>query len=212
MGGLSWRIADGSDMEAITALQMRAIEELQKPFLTPAQIESSKKTMGLDTQLIDDCTYFMIEAEGAHGPALAGCGGWGRRATLFGGSHSEGRSDAFLDPAKDPARIRAMYANPDFTRRGVGKLLLALGELAAAEEGFSEMTLGSTLAGMPLYEAYGFREVSRVEDAAGDGFKVPVITMVKVIDRKRAEDVISAATGEPADETLQKLSSARPDR
>ncbi len=206
MGDLDWRIAIEADLRAITTLQMRAIEELQKPFLSPEQIESSKKTMGLDTQLISDGTYFMIEADGA----LAGCGGWGRRATLFGGSHSAGRSDAFLDPEKEPARIRAMYASPDFTRRGVGKLLLALGELAAAEEGFSEMTLGATLAGMPLYEAAGFRETARVEDAAGDGFKVPVITMVKPIDRAAAEKTIAVATGEALAETVARLAQARP--
>ena len=205
MGDLDWRIAIEADLPAITTLQMRAIEELQKPFLSPEQIESSKKTMGLDTQLISDGTYFMIEADGA----LAGCGGWGRRATLFGGSHSAGRSDAFLDPEKEPARIRAMYASPDFTRRGVGKLLLALGELAAAEEGFSEMTLGATLAGMPLYEAAGFRETARVEDAAGDGFKVPVITMVKPIDRAAAEKTIAVATGEALAETVARLTQAR---
>ena len=206
MAGLRWRIAEEDDIPAISALQMRAIEELQKPFLSPAQIESSKKTMGLDEQLVFDRTYFMIEtADGDR----AGCGGWGRRATLFGGSHSKGRSDDFLDSSREPARIRAMYANPDFTRRGVGKLLLALGELAASEEGFSEMTLGSTLAGMPLYEAAGFREVSRVEDAAGDGLNVPVITMVKPIARMQAAQTVAALTGEQTAETLRRLAEAR---
>lgn len=209
MSGLSWRVAAETDIPAITELQMRSIEELQKAFLSPAQIVSSKKTMGLDTQLISDRTYFMIEAAGAAPGEFAGCGGWGRRATLFGGSHSAGRSDAFLDPAKDAARIRAMYANPDFTRRGVGKLLLALGELAAAEEGFSEMTLGSTLAGLPLYTAYGFREISRVDDAAGDGHNVPVITMVKPVDRSGAEEIVANATGEAFEQTKARLSEAR---
>lgn len=202
---LSWRVAEQADIPAISALQLRAIEELQKPFLTPAQIESSKQTMGLDSQLVFDRTYFMIEGEGR----LAGCGGWGRRATLFGGSHSAGRSDAFLDPSTEPARIRAMYASPDFARLGVGKLLLALGELAAAEEGFSEMTLGSTLAGMPLYSAAGFVEVSRVDDAAGDGLAVPVITMVKPVDRAKAEDIVREKTGETTKETLARFAQAR---
>ncbi len=209
MGGLSWRIAEEADIAAITALQLRAIEELQKPFLTPAQIESSKKTMGLDTQLISDRTYFMIIADGAPANTFAGCGGWGRRATLFGGSHSAGRSDAFLDPKTAPARIRAMYTSPDFTRRGVGKLLLALGEFAASEEGFSKMTLGSTLAGAPLYEAAGFRATSRDEDPAGDGMNVPVITMEKPIDRAGAAAVIAAATGEVNAETVKRLAVAR---
>lgn len=205
MGALGWRIAETGDIPAISSLQLRSIEELQAGFLTPAQIESSKKTMGLDTQLVEDRTYFMIECEGT----LAGCGGWGRRATLFGGSHSAGRSDAFLDPAKEPARIRAMYANPDLARRGVGRLLLALGELAAAEEGFTEMTLGATLAGMPLYEGAGFKEISRVDDAAGDGHNVPVITMVKSVDRGLAETTIAKATGELLEITLQRLADAR---
>lgn len=210
MSALSWRIAEAADISTITTLQMRAIEELQKPFLTPAQIESSKKTMGLDTQLIDDRTYFMIAADGAPAGSFAGCGGWGRRATLFGGSHSAGRSDAFLNPETEPARIRAMYTNPDFTRRGVGKLLLALGEFAASEEGFSKMTLGSTLAGMPLYEAAGFREVSRDEDPAGDGMNVPVITMEKLVERDKAAAVISTATGEANARTIERLAAVRP--
>ncbi len=210
MSGFSWRIAEETDIPAISALQLRAIEELQRPFLTPAQIESSKKTMGLDRQLIDDGAYFMISEEGGPENVFAGCGGWGRRATLFGGSHSEGRSDAFLDPKTEPARIRAMYTNPDFTRRGVGKLLLALGELAASEEGFSKMTLGATLAGMPLYEAAGFRAISRDEDPAGDGLNVPVITMEKPIDRDGAVSVIATATGEAAAETVRRLAQARP--
>ncbi len=209
MGGLSWRIAEKADIPAITALQMRAIEELQKPFLSPEQIESSKKTMGLDTQLIEDRTYFMIEAEDAPEGVFAGCGGWGRRATLFGGSHSAGRSDAFLDPKTEPARIRAMYASPAFARRGVGKLLLALGELAASEEGFSKMTLGATLAGQPLYEAAGFRETARVDDAAGDGFNVPVITMEKPLDRDAAVAIVANATGEALGETLARFAKAR---
>lgn len=209
MSRLSWRLAEDADIAAITALQMRAIEELQRPFLDAAQIESSKKTMGLDTQLISDRTYFMISADDAPPRAFAGCGGWGRRATLFGGSHSAGRSDTYLDPEKEPARIRAMYANPDFARRGVGKLLLALGELAAAEEGFSKMTLGATLAGLPLYEAAGFVEVARVDDAAGDGFNVPVITMEKPIDRAGAEASIARATGEATEQTLIRFAEAR---
>ncbi len=212
MGGLSWRIAEEADIPAISALQLRAIEELQKPFLSSEQIESSKKTMGLDSQLITDRTYFMIEADGAPAGSFAGCGGWGRRATLFGGSHSAGRSDDFLDPKTEPARIRAMYASPDFTRRGVGKLLLALGELAASEEGFSKMTLGSTLAGMPLYEAAGFREIARDEDPAGDGLNVPVVTMVKPIDRNGAATLIASATGEVNAETIRRLAVVRPPR
>jgi len=98
-----------------------AISELQKPFLDQSQIASSRAIMGLDTQLIDDGTYFIVEADGE----LAGCGGWSRRATLYGGDQTTARSPVLLDPTKDAARTRAMYTHPHHTRRGVGRLILS---------------------------------------------------------------------------------------
>jgi GNAT superfamily N-acetyltransferase len=153
-----------------------AIEELQKAFLDPDQIRSSHAIMGVDTQLIDDGTYFVVEIDGA----LAGCGGWSRRATLYGGSHSAGRDAALLDPSTDPARVRAMYTHPDFVRRGVGRLILARCEAAAASEGFTTLELMATLSGQPLYQAAGFAPVEAVEDAAG-GAAVPLVRMRKDI-------------------------------
>ncbi len=84
------------------------IDELQKPFLDVAQIAASRAIMGLDTQLIDDGTYFVVEIDGD----LAGCGGWSRRATLYGSDQTPGRSPALLNPATDAARVRAMYTHP----------------------------------------------------------------------------------------------------
>ncbi|HKR39618.1 MAG TPA: GNAT family N-acetyltransferase, partial [Paraburkholderia sp.] len=105
---LSHRLARRDDLDVLRALMDAAIGELQKPFLDSAQIESSRAIMGLDTQLIDDGTYFIVEADGE----LAGCGGWSRRATLYGSDETPGRSAALLDPATDAARIRAMYTHP----------------------------------------------------------------------------------------------------
>jgi GNAT superfamily N-acetyltransferase len=153
-----------------------AIEELQKGFLDADQIRSSHAIMGVDTQLIDDGTYFVVEIDGA----LAGCGGWSRRATLYGGSHSAGRDAALLDPSVDPARVRAMYTHPDHVRRGVGRLILAHCEAAAAAEGFTVLELMATLSGRPLYESAGFETVEEVEDAAG-GAAVPLVRMRKAV-------------------------------
>jgi len=154
-----------------------AIAELQRAFLNDAQIESSRAIMGIDTQLIDDGTYFVVEAEGR----LAGCGGWSRRATLYGGNQAPGRDAKLLDPSVEPARIRAMYTSPDFARRGVGMLILSLCERAAAAEGFTRLELMSTLSGEPLYAAYGFRPIERLEDATG-GAAVPLVRMEKAVD------------------------------
>ena len=118
------RLAHRNDLDALRSLMEAAIAELQKPFLNENQIASSRTIMGLDTQLIDDGTYFIVEVDGE----LAGCGGWSRRATLYGSDQTPGRSADLLDPTKDAARTRAMYTHPHHTRKGVGRLILALCE------------------------------------------------------------------------------------
>ena len=171
---LTHRLAGRADVPHLTKLMDAAIGALQKPFLTAAQIASSRAIMGLDTQLIEDGTYFVV----AQGGALAGCGGWSRRATLYGGDRTPGRDAARLDPGKDPARVRAMYTHPDFTRRGVGRLILRLCEAAARSEGFGQLELVATLAGEPLYRACGYQPVEKLSDDRG-GASVPLLRMRK---------------------------------
>jgi GNAT superfamily N-acetyltransferase len=166
------------DVPTLTVLMDAAIAELQRGFLDDDQIASSRAIMGLDTQLIDDGTYFVIEL----GADIAGCGGWSRRATLYGGNQTPGRDSNLLDPTVDPARVRAMYAHPAYARQGVGRLILSLCEAAAASEGFTRLELMSTLSGEPLYTAYGFRPLERLEDATG-GAPVPLVRMEKAIVR-----------------------------
>jgi GNAT superfamily N-acetyltransferase len=170
------RRATADDVAILVPLMEAAIEELQRDYLDDAQIESSKAIMGIDRQLIDDGTYFVVEIDGA----VAGCGGWSRRATLYGGDHSAGRDAALLDPATDPARVRAMYTHPNSVRRGVGRLVLETCEAAAAAEGFTTLELMATRAGRALYEAFGFQPVEEVKDASG-GAPVPLTRMRKAV-------------------------------
>lgn len=153
-----------------------AISELQKPFLDAQQIAASRMIMGLDTQLIADATYFIVESDGN----LAGCGGWSCRATLYGGDQAPGRSPALLDPARDSARVRAMYTHPDYVRMGVGRLILGLCEDAARQEGFGSVELMATLAGEPLYLVCGYEPIERLSDDRG-GFAVPLVRMRKAL-------------------------------
>ena len=155
-----------------------SIRALLKPVLTPAQVEASFSIMGLDTQLIADGTYFAVLDEADR---IVGCGGWSRRATLFGGDHSAGRDARLLDPKSEPARVRAMYTHPDFARRGIGRLILSLCEGAAAAEGFTQTELGATMAGLPLYRAYGFEEIERLDVETPSGVRVPIVRMGKRI-------------------------------
>jgi GNAT superfamily N-acetyltransferase len=173
------RLASEDDLPALREVMDLAIAELQRGFLDEAQIAASRLVMGLDTQLVADRTYFVLEAEGR----IAGCGGWSRRATLYGGDHSTALRDAaLLDPARDAARVRAMYTHPEFTRRGIGRQILALCESAAGEAGFSRVELMATLAGLPLYRACGYVEIEPVVSQTDLG-PVPLVRMGKTLVR-----------------------------
>jgi GNAT superfamily N-acetyltransferase len=170
------RLATESDLPALRALMADSITSLQRGFLTEEQIAASRLIMGLDTQLIADRTYFMV----SDGGTLAGCGGWSRRTTLFGGDHMPGRDARLLDPATEAARIRAMYTAPAFARRGVGRLILSLCEAAALAGGFSRVELGGTLAGEPLYTACGYHVIEALLESSGP-VPVPLLRMGKTL-------------------------------
>ena len=166
------RTADLTDAPRLAAVMEAAILDLQAGFLTPAQVAASRLMMGLDTTLITDGTYFVIEAA----DQIAGCGGWSRRATMYGGDHSPGRDTALLRPGHDAARVRAMYTAPAFARRGVGRLILDLCHAAARAEGFDRVELVASLAGEPLYAAAGYTPIERFEDDRGE-VPVPLVRM-----------------------------------
>lgn len=172
---LTIRLATPDDLASLSALMKLSINQLQTAFLSPEQVEASHEVMGLDTQLILDGTYFLVESDGR----IAGCGGWSRRATLFGGDQTPGRNAALLNPATDAARIRAMYTHPDFARRGVGSLVIRTCEAAAAAEGFSRTEMAATLSGEPLYRAMGYDVLEPFEAETSKGVKVPLKRMGK---------------------------------
>lgn len=169
------RRAEIEDRPALEAIMNAAISELQKGFLSAEEIAASFDIMGMDTQLIDDGTYYKVIGDGKP----IGCGGWSRRATLYGGSHSDGRDARLLDPATEPARIRAMYTDPSHARRGVARLILSTCEAAARSEGFRRATLVSTLAGEPLYRAAGYQVVEENMAPTRKAISIPVRTMTK---------------------------------
>lgn len=173
---LHHRRATRGDLDALRLLMEAAIEELQREFLDERQIAASRAIMGLDTQLIDDGTYFVVEMGGE----VAGCGGWSRRATLYGGDQTSGRDAALLDPQRDAARIRAMYTHPRYKRKGIGRLILSLCEAAAKSEGFERAELMATMAGERLYRACGYEPRERIVDDRG-GAPVPLVRMIKFL-------------------------------
>ena len=174
MSDFTHRIATEADIPGLVALMDRSIAGPLAAFLSHDQIAASRRLMGIDSQLIADRTYFIVEAEGV----LAGCGGWSGRITEYGGDHTPGRVPVRLAPGVDAARIRAMYTAPEFIRRGVGTLILGLCEVAARAAGYDRVELVSTLGGEPLYRAAGYVEIERFEDDRG-GATVPLVRMGK---------------------------------
>ena len=175
--GLTLRLATLADVPVLRPLMDKSIRALLKPYLDDAAIEASFEIMGIDTQLITDGTYFAVEVDGY----IAGCGGWSRRATLFGGDHSAGRDAALLNTATDAARVRAMYTDPDYARRGIGRAILNACEDAARTEGFKRVELVATVAGEPLYAACGYAPLEKMSATTSNGTVIPLTRMGKTL-------------------------------
>jgi GNAT superfamily N-acetyltransferase len=170
------RLANFDDLAALRTLMERAITSLQSGFLTPSQVVASRSLMGIDTQLLTDRTYYLVERDGR----IAGCGGWSFRATLFGGDDSViDREPVQLDPLLDPARIRAMYTDPGFARQGVAALVLDLCEQAARAADFRRCELMATAGGVPFYRHAGYAAVEPIRETDVGGVKVPLLRMQK---------------------------------
>lgn len=183
-GDFHFRLAIDADIPAISALIDASVRGLGPQAYSPSQIEQALGTwLGLDTQLILDETYFVVEAvpapSSAGPPTLVGCGGWSRRKTPYGSDARPGRDDALLDPRNDAAKIRAFFVHPAFARRGIGSHILELCEQAARDEGFSHAEMGATLTGVPLYRHHGYAEAGRVDLPLANGEVLPIVKMTK---------------------------------
>ena len=172
------RKARRSDRDAIETLIAESVRGLGSDDYSRRQIELSiKSVFGIDTDLIDDETYFVAEAP--HGK-LAGCGGWSKRKTLYGASrYDESRDSSELDPATDAARIRAFFIHPDFARQRIGSAILQACEDEAISCGFTSAEMMSTLPGVKLYSKRGYSGDERVQIPVGEGIDIECIRMRK---------------------------------
>jgi len=172
------RTATSEDVPGIRELIDASVRGLQAADYSPAQIDASLKTVfTIDSHLIADGTYFIATTEDGE---LAGCGGWSKRKTLYGGDHQVERVETrLMDPAVDAAKVRAIFVHPRFARMGLGSLILRAAEDAAMKAGFRRFEMGSTLTGVALYALKGYCEVERVMVPVGDGEEIEVVRMVK---------------------------------
>lgn len=171
------RLATLEDRSEIEKLIERSAREVGSRRYSAEQMEGALRgAFGVDTQLIQDRTYFVVELADRQ---LIACGGWSRRATLFGGDHRSDREPGELDPRTEAAKIRAFFVDPRHLRKGIASLLLARCEFAAREAGFSRFELMSTLTGVEFYAARGYVETGPVKYSMAPGLDIDFIAMQK---------------------------------
>jgi GNAT superfamily N-acetyltransferase len=170
------RLASADDIPALRMLIDASVRGLQAADYTPAQIEGALQTVyGVDSQLIADGTYFVVEAESV----IVGCGGWSKHKTLFGGDRWAGREDSLLNPGQDAAKIRAFFVHPNWVRCGIGSMILEACEKAAATAGFTRFEMGATLTGVSLYRARGYVAMENISVPLKNGESFVVVRMEK---------------------------------
>jgi len=168
------RPARMQEVPLLNALIERSATVLSAGFYTDAQTRAvNREVFGVDTQLVADGTYYVVEEDGA----MVACGGWSKRSTPYGADHAKTEPDALLDPAVDAARIRAFFVDPAHARKGIGRALLRHCAAAAADAGFTRLELTATLPGVPLYAAEGFTPVHEIAHRMSDGTIVPFLKM-----------------------------------
>ena len=94
----------------------------------------------------------------------------------------KGAADPRLDPATEPARIRAFFVHPQWARRGLARRLYAACARAAWEAGFRHFELMATRPGEPFYEALGFAVMERVVVPLPGDVAVPFARMRRAIE------------------------------
>jgi GNAT superfamily N-acetyltransferase len=175
---LRLRLARRDDVSTLERLIERSVEQLGAGWYSTDQIASALRFMfGVDTQLIEDETYYVVQQD----ERIVAAGGWSGRRTLFGGDQWKHGADLPLDPATEAARIRAFFVDPGSARRGLGRRLFDRCMADARAAGFHRLELMATLPGEPLYLALGFAEEERTELPLPDGVRVPVVRMSRAI-------------------------------
>ena len=173
---ITLRRAARADIPALVALIERSAHGLSTADYSQSQVAGALRgAFGVDTQLVDDGTYFVAEEDGV----IAGCGGWSFRATLFGGDSRTDRDSSMLDPSTHAAKIRAFFVDPAHARRGVGSLLLERCESEARARGFSRVEMMATLPGVRLYAARGYVGTQHVSYDVGNGEHIDFVPMSK---------------------------------
>ena len=168
------KITDTNNLERLIRISATSINSA---YYSQIEIDAALgNAWTVDQQLLFDNTYWIVEnSEGV----VVGCGGWSKRKLLFGKNDVLNSSGNELIPGIDPARIRAFFVHPDFTRMGIGKRLLEKCEMEAKSSGFDSLELVATLSGEKLYSSNGYIPLKSYDIDLGNGITNKVVSMYK---------------------------------
>lgn len=185
------RLATMDDVENLNELITASAKELSRDIYSQPEIDGAiQYVFGVDTELVSDLTYFVIEKDGE----IAGCGGWSKRKTLFGGNQFSGREEpAYLDPLKDAAKIRAFFTHPKFARQGLGTMLLKHCEREALLNGFTQLEMMATLPGVKLYNRLAYKEVSNEAVVLPNKVALRFVRMMKNLNEPSPDSKTSSS-------------------
>ena len=174
------RKASLEDRTEIGDLIAESVRGLSRDDYNEKQIELSIQTVfGVDNQLIEDETYFVVVNKDER---IVGCGGWSKRKTLYGASrYEQSRDSNLLNPKTDPAKIRAFFIHPDFARQGIGTMILDACENEAKAHGFTSAEMMATLPGVKLYQVRGYEGDEQVKVPIGENEDIICFRMRKIL-------------------------------
>lgn len=172
------RAATLEDLPEIERVMRLSMAALGSQFYDAKQTESAVRFIAVaDPQIISDGTYFVVEDDGR----IVACGGWSNRKKLFTGTAGQASIDGWLDPQSEPARIRAMFVDPAYSRRGIGRMIVDRAEEEARRAGFTRCELMATLPGVPLYAACGYEPLETAEIELPDGVRLECLRMSRCV-------------------------------
>jgi len=157
------RTASRGDLPAIDGLMSRAFPQLLKGDYPPSVLVTAIPLISRAQPALVTCgTYYVAEGTGGR---ILGSGGWTQRDPSTG------------QTAAGEGNIRHFATDPDATRRGIGRALLAQCLSEASAAGLTRMVCYATLTAQPFYAASGFQARQKVAIELRAGVRLPAVLM-----------------------------------
>ncbi|MBS0126115.1 GNAT family N-acetyltransferase [Thetidibacter halocola] len=161
---LTLRRATEADIGALDRLFQRSYRMLLEPDYSPVVLVMALPVMArAQPALIRSGLFHVVETSDGR---LAGAGGWSLQAP--GGRPGQ----------RGVGHVRHVATDPAFSRRGVGRMLMAHVLLEARASGMTSLHCQSTLTAVPFYEALGFVRRGPVAVTLAGGIEFPTEFMV----------------------------------